>query len=354
MTTQPDQVSTGSKQIELLERLSNASGVSGAERDVRNIIIDSVKNFDVKVDEDALGNVIVHKPAESVNAMKVMLAAHIDEVGLMLKVDEGEGLFAFTTVGEMDIRQLPGKTVYVGKNKTPGVIGARAIHLTTAEERKQGIPVSTLRIDVGPKGKAEIGERAVFATEFWRNGNSIFGKALDDRLGVVTAIELLKFAPQNIDLYCVFNSQKEIGNRGEMVAAYNINPDFAILIDAAEAADFPIDQNNSVNSTYGSRLGDGPVIFPMHRKIISDPVLFEYFIKTAEMNNIPYQIGQATSIDSRAGAAGAINKVREGMRSINISVPVRHSHTAIGLAYKSDWENSIRLLKAGLDNISTL
>lgn len=339
-------------QIILLARLSNAAGVSGAEAAIRAIILETVKDAQAEINEDALGNLILHRPSQDKKAKKIMLTAHMDETGFIITADEGEGLYAFSPVGEVDIRQLPGKPVLIGKDRTPGVIGARAIHLTTAEQRQNAIPISTLRIDVGPNVKVAKGERAVFGTEFWQNGSTLFGKAFDNRLGVAAVIELLKTAPSEIDLYCVFSSQKELGNRGEMVATYNINPDFVILVDTANAADFPTQNVGDENHFYESKLGKGPVIYPMQKKIISDAELFEFFIRTAEKEMIPYQIGQAGTIETRYEASGAINKVRDGMRSINISIPARYPHTAIGVTCLTDWENTIKLLQAGLTGMA--
>ncbi|MEM5776254.1 MAG: phosphopantetheine-binding protein, partial [Anaerolineaceae bacterium] len=130
--------------------------------------------------------------------------------------------------------------------------------------------------------------------------------------------------------------------------------DFAALIDAAEAADFPAPQAGQENTRYGCRLGHGPVVFPVHRKVISDPVLFELFLQTAEKENIPYQVGQANMAETRVEAAGAINKVKAEMRSLTLSTPVRYAHTAINRAHLGDVENTLRLLKAGLAGLTGL
>ena len=168
--------------------------------------------------------------------MRVMLTAHMDEVGFMLVSDEGEGLFRFETIGGIDVRQLPGKAVLVGREHVPGVIGARPIHLTTREENKQKIPLDALRIDTGPgTSKVKPGEYASFATRFRRTGPSLMAKALDNRLGVATLIELLKHAPAGIDLLAAFTVQEEIGLRGAKVAAYALNPDMGIALDATPA-----------------------------------------------------------------------------------------------------------------------
>ena len=218
-------------QFKLLEKLCNACAVSGDEGEVRKIVLEEVKPYADDVKVDALGNVLVTRNGKGGNKVRVMLDCHMDEVGFMLVADDGDGLFRFELVGGIDVRQLPGKQVFVGKGKVPGVIGARPIHLTTAEERKKNIPLDTLRIDIGPGGgKAKPGDRATFSTRFQRNGPAIIAKALDDRFGVATLIELVKNAPENIDLLAAFTVQEENGLRGAKVAAYSFNPDLAISL----------------------------------------------------------------------------------------------------------------------------
>ena len=199
-------------QVRLLERLSNASGVSGDEGEVRKIVLEEIRPHADEIKVDALGNVLAVRHAKTASAMRVMVDAHMDEVGFMLIKDEGEGIFRFDIVGGIDTRYLVGKPVWVGKERTPGVIGAKPIHLTEPDETKKPISLEVLRIDIGPSnGKLKIGDRAVFATQFTRLGaNALRGKALDDRLGVVTLIELLKHAPENVELLCNFAVQEEL------------------------------------------------------------------------------------------------------------------------------------------------
>jgi endoglucanase len=190
---------------------------------------------------DALGNALAIRPGQGEGRLKVMLAAHMDEVGFMVIDDEGEGIFRFETVGGVDVRQLVGKPVWVGRQHLPGVIGAKPVHLTLPDERKRSLSLDTLRIDIGPDNakKVKIGDRATFATSFTRLGPSLRAKALDDRLGVAVLIELLRHAPPNIDLLAAFTVQEEVGLRGAYVAAYALNPDLAIVLDCTPACDLP-------------------------------------------------------------------------------------------------------------------
>jgi endoglucanase len=341
----------GPDQVTLLERLSNASGVSGDEGEVRAIVLEMVKPLVDEVKVDHLGNVIAFKQGKGEHRLKVLLDAHMDEVGFMITLDDGDGLFQFAKVGGVDVRQMAGKPVWIGNDHIPGIIGARAIHLTTAEQRKNVIPIDTLRMDVGPgqaRSIVKAGDRAVFATRFMSSRGVLQGKALDDRLGVASLIEILKNQYDHIDLYGLFSSQEEIGGRGAQVASYRINPDLAIVLESTPAFDMP-PWDDSENDRYSTRLGFGPAIYTLDAGTLSDPRLKDFFINTAEGNGIPYQLRQP---GGGGTDAGAIHLQREGIPSISISVPGRHAHTAIGLCRVSDWENTLRLVEAVLQNIS--
>jgi endoglucanase len=267
----------------------------------------------------------------------------MDEVGFML-VEGDEGLYRFETVGGIDARQLPGKPVLVGKEHTPGVIGARAIHLTTAEERRQAISVDTLRIDVGPGGKAKIGDRATFATRFRQTGPSLVGKALDNRIGVATLIELVKHAPGNIELCAIFSTQEEIGARGAAAAAYAFDPDIAIAVDSTPAYDLPV-WDDSENTQYNTRLDHGPAIYISDSSTISDPRLVRHLAQTGDTLNLPYQFRQP---GGGGTDAGGMQRQRAGIASVSVSVPHRYPHTAVQIARLADWQATLALLYQAL------
>ncbi len=340
-----------STQLKLLERLCNASGVSGDEGEVRAIVLEQVRPIADEVKVDALGNVLVtkHAASGSEKPLRVMLAAHMDEVGFMLITDEGDGIYRFETVGGVDVRQLAGKAVHVGKDHLVGVIGAKPIHLTEKGETERTIPLDTLRIDFGPEGKkAKIGDRATFATAFARLGPSLRAKALDNRLGVATLIELIKNAPPNIEMLAAFTVQEENGARGARVSAFAFNPDLAFVLDATPAYDLP-NWDNAENAQYNTRLGDGPAIYIADSATLSDPRLIRLFTDTAEAVGIPYQIRQP---GGGGTDAGAIHRQRIGIPSISVSVPHRYSHTAVSIARLADWENTLQLVHAALERIT--
>jgi tetrahedral aminopeptidase len=340
----------GNAQIKLLEKLCNACAVSGDEGEVRRIVLEEIKGHADEVKVDALGNVLATKNGSTADKrLRVMLSAHMDEVGFMLVADDGEGLFRFEIVGGVDVRQLPGKAVLVGREHVPGVIGARPIHLTTPEERKQKIPLEALRIDVGPgTTKVKLGDRAAFATRFQRSDPALLAKALDNRFGVATLIELLKHAPEGIDLLAAFTVQEEIGLRGAKVAAYAFNPDVGIALDATPANDLP-DWEAEENTSYNTKLGCGPAIYVADGSTLSDPRLVRWLVGTAEAAKIPYQLRQP---GGGGTDAGSIHKARAGVPSITLSVPHRYSHTAISVARLEDWKNSLALLQAALTRLT--
>ena len=346
-------LSIGTPQIKLLEKLCNAMSVSGDEGEVRRIVLEEVKPYADEVKVDALGSVLVRKRAstslsKSKKPLRVLLDAHMDEVGFMIVNDEGEGFFQIEVVGGIDPRHLVGKQVIVGKDHTIGVIGAKPIHLTTVAEREQAINVESLRIDLGPEGKAKVGDHATFATKFKRVGPSIMTKSIDDRIGVAILIELLKHAPKNIELCLSFSVQEEIGLRGAKVAAHYFDPDLAIVVDSTPARDQP-DYEGKENFTYNTKLGLGPAIYLANSSAIDDPRLVRFLEETAIKEKIPYQFRQPGGGGTNAGS---IQQSRAGVPVVSVSVPHRYTHSPISISRVDDWKNTLNLLHASLKRIT--
>ncbi len=336
-------------QIKLLERLSNASAAAPNEAPVRKIVLEQITPFVDDAHVDALGNVLATKKGRGANLPRVMVAAHMDEVGLILTADEGEGVFRFELVGNVDERYLPGKPVWVGPKQIPGVIGAKAIHLTTASERQNKIGLDSLRVDLGPGngGKAKIGDWATFATKFQRIGPSLRGKALDDRIGVATLIELVKNSPPNINVLAAFTVQEEVGLRGARVAGYAMNPDMAIVLDCTPAMDQP-SWDGGENTLYRSQLDHGPAIYVADSGTLYDPRLVAHLQETADAYGIPYQIRQP---GGGGTDAGNIHKQRAGIPTAAVSVPGRYLHTPASIVRLNDWKNTLALVHAALSHI---
>ncbi len=344
----------GRAQIRLLERLCRAVAVSGDEKQVRTIVLEQIEAHADEINVDAVGNVLAVRRGSQKPALKVMLAAHMDEVGFMITHDEGGGIFRFETVGGLDVRQLAGKSVVVGQSQVPGVIGAKPVHLSTPSERRNSIPLDNLRIDIGSEAKASVrpGDRAVFSPNFQPLGaglsRSLRGKAMDDRVGVATLIELFKYAPAHIDLLAAFTVQEEVGLRGATVAGYTLAPDLAIVLECTPAQDLPHWDVEEENTRYNARLGHGPAIYRVDRATLSDSRLFEYLAGVADEHKIRYQFRQA---GSGGTDAGAIHKTRAGVPSVSVGVPGRYLHTAASLIRLADWRGAFQLIHAALHGL---
>lgn len=334
--------------MDLLAELSNACAVSGNEREVRKIVRREIQPIADSFEVDALGNAIAIKKAKTKEFTRVMIAAHMDEIGFMLVNEEDPGIFRFRAVGGIDPRQMAGKAVWVGPDHIPGVIGACPIHLTTPEDRKKTIKESDLRIDIGAENKAvKPGMFAYYATNFCEMGSSVCGKALDNRFGVCILTRIFKECPENVELIAAFTVQEEVGLRGARVAAWDRKPDLAIVIDSTPAMDLPRwDGEDSM--IYKSKVGMGPAIYTHDGRTLSDPRIINYLIETANAYNIPCQRRQPMPGGTDAGA---IHLTQEGIPAVSMSVPGRYAHSAATIARKSDWEAHLQLLYAALVNI---
>lgn len=340
--------SIGTAQLKLLEKLCNALAVSGDEGEVRRIVLEEVKPYADEVHVDALGSVLVRKRSRAKRALRVMLDAHMDEVGFMIVGDDGEGFHPFEIIGGIDHRHLPGKQVVVGREHAFGVIGVKPHHLHTEEELGQAIRLESMRIDLGPEGKASVGDRGTFAAGFRRVGPSIMSKAIDDRIGVAILVELLKHAPGNVELCLAFSVQEEIGLRGAKVAAHYFDPHLAIAVDSTPARDLP-DYEGRENISYNTKLGFGPAIYVANESTIDDPRLVRFLERTAIKEKIPYQFRQP---GGGGTDAGAIQQARLGVPVVSVSVPHRYTHSPISVARVEDWKNTLNLLLAALKRIT--
>ncbi|HHY46729.1 MAG TPA: M42 family metallopeptidase [Firmicutes bacterium] len=335
-----------------LARLTECAGVSGQEAEVRAVIIEEIKDYVDGVKVDALGNVIALKRGRKAGdgGVKLMLAAHMDEVGLMVTYIEKSGMLRVEPVGGVDPRVLVSKVVLVGKDKIPGVIGAKAIHLQEREERENAFKIEDLLVDIGAKDKQDaekavrLGDAVVFATEFQEIGNRrAKAKAFDDRVGCAVVAELLK---QRFDytVYGVFTAQEEVGGRGATVAAYSINPDLALVFEGTTASDVP----EAKEHTYATTLGKGPALTFMDRSVLVKKDIIKRLLELAEEGNIPVQFRRSTAGGTDAGR---IYLQREGIPSEVISVPTRYIHSPVSVIDLADVDNTIRLASAFLHSI---
>ena len=334
--------------VNLLEELSNACAVSGNEREVRKIVRREIEQIADSFEVDALGNAIAVRKAKAAEFTRVLISAHMDEIGFMLVNEEEPGIFIFRSVGGIDPRHMAGKSVVVGPDHVPGVIGARPIHLMTDEEMEKTTKESDLRIDIGSKNKTvKPGMYACFSTKFTLMGSCVCGKALDNRFGVCNLIRLFKECPENVELTAAFTVQEEVGVRGASVAAWDRHPDLAIAIDSTPAIDLPR-WDGEESPIYKSKIGKGPAVYYHDGRTLSDPRIINYLQNVAEAYSIPCQRRQPM----KGGTdAGGLHLTQEGIPVVSLSVPDRYAHSAASIARKSDWEAHLQLLFAAVANI---
>jgi len=342
------------KSIELLKALTEASGVSGYETPVRKVIADCLAPLSCELQTDNLGSLIARKDGEN-DDPKIMLAAHMDEVGLIVTKITDEGFIKFLKLGGWyDPVLLDQKVqIYTADSRITGVIGAKAPHIMTPEEKKQMVTINSMFIDIGASNKEEVerlgirsGDPVVPYSQFemCSNSSSFMGKAFDDRTGCAMIIEILEELDQNKHpgtIYGVMTVQEEVGIRGAGTSVSVVKPDLAIVLDVTVATDTPdISLNEVVSKTY---LGKGPVICFFDASMIPHIPFRDLVVDTAEENNIPYQI----EIMPGGGTdAGKIHVYHQGVPSIVVGIPVRYIHDHIGIANIEDYHNAIRLVIA--------
>ncbi len=326
-----------------LETLTNIYGVSGDEGRVRKYLKGALEEMGLAHKTDTMGNLIVHKEGKG---RRVMVCAHMDEVGMIVRGVLENGLIAYDEVG-LDPRVVISKRVVVGRDDVPGVIGAKAIHMQSREELKRALPHDELYVDIGAKDRADalkyvrLGDRICFTTKFERLGEDVVkAKALDDRVGCSILLELLK-NDYECDLWAVFTVQEEIGTRGAKAAVWTAAPDVALVFEGTTANDIPKARDHE----YVTRMGHGPAITFMDGGTVARPKMFKTLQRTAQEAGIPYQFRQG----SRGGTdGGAINKALDGCVVGGISCGCRYIHSPASLASVSDIQNAYKLADAFL------
>ncbi|MDD4693453.1 MAG: M42 family metallopeptidase [Firmicutes bacterium] len=332
-----------------LKELSEARGVSSREQEVRDLIREYIKPHVDEVFTDSLGNLYGVKGKEK-KGPKVMLAAHMEEVGLMITSIEKNGLLRFLPVGGIDPRVLVSKPVFIGKEKVAGVIGAKAIHLQKPEERTQVLGFDDLYIDIGASDEDEakklvkIGDVATFTTVFGKLGDLCVGKAFDDRAGCTALVELTKLE-FNCPVYFVFTVQEEVGLRGAGPAAYRVNPDFCLVLEGTTASDVA----GTDEEGYSTTLGEGPAVSVMDRSVIAHPKVVGRLFRLAEENGIPLQNKRTITGGTDAGV---IALSREGVPTATVAVPCRYIHSPVTVMNQSDLEHMIKLTELFVHDIA--
>ena len=331
----------------MLKELCLLNGTSGREAFVRDFIINQIKDY-CEYSVDALGSIIAFKKGSAEPDKKLMLCAHMDEVGFIVNFITDEGYLKISPVGGIDPRVAVGRRVNV--NGKPGVIGSKAIHLLSADEKKKAPSFEKLYVDIGAENKAQaeefvsLGDAVYFESEYLEFGNGLIkSKALDDRIGCYLMIKLIQSNLKYSTYFC-FNVQEEVGLRGADCTAFSVKPDVSIILEATTAAD--------LNGVSGAErccvLGDGPVISFIDRRTIYDKELYDSAMNFANANVIK---AQTKTRVAGGNDAGAVQTSGNGCRVLAISLPCRYIHSGASVVKKSDIEETEKLLKGYLDYI---
>ncbi len=334
----------------MLKDLCLINGTSGDEGRVRDYIITQIKDY-CEYTVDNMGSIIAFKKGKKTPAKKISINAHMDEVGFIVTGITDDGYLRFASVGGIDSRVCLDRIVSVGKNSVIGVIGDKAFHLLSSDEKDNCPGFDDLLIDIGATSKDEaekyvtLGDFAYFESDYAEFGNGyIKAKALDDRIGCMLMIELIQNGLEYDTTFC-FNVQEEVGLRGSKCTAFAVDADIAVVLESTTAADL----NGVSGADRVCVLGDGPVISFMDNRTIYDRELFELGFAVAKQNDIPVQTKTAVA---GGNDAGAIQTSGDGVRVMAISLPTRYIHSGASVVKSSDIDDTRRLLKELLPKLS--
>ncbi len=335
-----------------LIQLIEIPGISGFEQPVSAVIEDTWNNYVDQIKKDKLGNLIAYKKGNARNPIRIMLAAHMDEIGLIVKDIDEKGFVRFTNIGGIDERTLLAQEVIIhGKEDVFGIIGAKPPHLQSSEERKKTIKMQDLMIDTG-YSKAEAQKRIAIGDpitirrkSIQLQNNRIAGKSLDDRAGVAVIAECFKELEKihhQCDVYGVATVQEEVGTRGAITSTFHIAPDIGIAIDVGFGATPELPKDETLELGKGPGLGFGPNIHPK---------IYERLVQTADDYNIPYQMDL---VPEKSGTDAQVMQIsRSGLATGLISIPLRYMHTSVETVQIKDIQNAGKLLAyfiSSLDN----
>ncbi len=341
--------------LELIKLFSEAFGPSGFEDEVRGLLIDTVKEAADSVWIDKYGNVIAVKKG---GEPRMLVAAHMDEIGFMIKGVEGNGFLRFVPLGGLLERVLPGQRVIVKTvkgEKVRGVIGCKPPHVMTEEERKKVLEWDKLFIDVGAASKEDVEAMGIrvgcpgcFDREFalLGKGDVFTGKAFDDRLGLAVAVKaFLDADPKEATFILVGTIQEEVGLRGAKLLPFEVEADLAIAVDVTVANDTPgVEERDLV-----ARIGKGVAIKAMDRGLIPHPAALDYLLRVAEEEKIPYQL---SIIYGGTTDATAIAYTKDGTPAVVAAIPTRYIHSPIEVASLKDVEAAYKLVRASVEKAS--
>ncbi|NCP66726.1 M42 family metallopeptidase [bacterium] len=339
--------------IKLLKELSEAAGAPGFEGRIREIVKRELKGHVDSMEVDNMGNLIALKKGTlKKGKMKLMAAAHMDEIGFMVQHIDDKGFIHFCPLGGFDPKTLSSQRVIIhGKKDVIGVLGGKAAHLMSAEERKVNPQLKDYFIDTGLDKKeldklVSVGDSITRQRHFVEMGDCVNGKSLDNRMLVFVLIETLKRLKKvPHDFYAVFTVQEEVGLRGAKVAVHSIQPDFGICLDVTLANDIPgVPSHQQINS-----LGKGASIDVMNSSVIADRRMVNYLRGLADKKKIIYQV---EAMDVGGTDAHAMQMMTEkGCITGGISVPLRNMHQEVEMCHQTDIKATLDLLQLAVENL---
>lgn len=330
--------------LETLKDLCLIDGTSGREEKVRDYIISKIGGkCEYKI--DPMGNILVFKKGKNSPKNKVMLSAHMDEVGFIVTYICDNGFLKFTSVGGVDSKVIAGRAVTVGENEINGIVGNKALHLTEGDEDKAVPKISKMYIDIGASSKEDaeksvsIGDAVYFKSDFMLFGdNKVKAKAIDDRFGCAVMLEMIDSVPE-FDTYFAFLVQEEVGCRGAGPAVFSIRPDYAIVLEATTASDIAgVSEEDSVCC-----FGKGAVVSFMDRSTVYNRTMFKNAFDIAKNKGIKIQTKTTVA---GGNDAGTIHKSCEGVYTIAVSLPCRYIHSGTCVADIEDMNSCMKLTKA--------
>ena len=333
-----------------LKQLTELNAPSGHEQALRRALLAELKNYaGVEASIDRMGNVVAVKQGSGENRKRVMLSAHMDEVGLIVASATEDGFLRVAPVGGVDPRVIISKRVLVGDENIHGVIGAMAIHLQTAEDRSRVLGYSDIYVDIGAKDKAEAERKApkgtyiAFETPYVEFGDGCAcAKALDDRVGVYNLLRILK-EDYPCDVVAVFASEEEVGCRGAKGAAFAVEPDMGVVLEGTTCNDL----GKVPEALQVCNAGEGVCVSFMDGASIGNRALFQEALAVAGKEKIPCQVKRSVT---GGNEGGVIQRARQGIPTVVLSVPCRYIHSPSSVVKLCDVESQFLLARALLKN----
>lgn len=336
--------------LTMLKELTDAKGIAGNEREVREVMQKYIEPFAEEVTTDGLGSLIAKKTGAA-NGPKIMVAGHLDEVGFMVTRIDDKGFIRFQTVGGWwsQVMLAQRVTIVTRKGDVTGVIGSKPPHILPAEARKKPVDIKDMFIDIGASSREEAAEWGVrpgdmvvpyFEFTVMNNEKMLLAKAWDNRIGCAIAIDVMKYVQNkqhaNI-VYGVGTVQEEVGLRGAKTSAHQIGPDIAFGVDVGIAGDTPgVTEKEAMG-----KMGKGPQIILYDASMVSHKGLRDFVTDVADELSIPYQF------DAMAGGgtdSGEIHMTANGVPSLSVTIATRYIHSHAAMLHRDDYENAVKLL----------